>query len=154
MLTLSENGLLAPGIHACLPADLFALFVKPFAGSYRKHLFNEWQIYNAKLKSFVGNQTLTQWIDGSFITNKPNPGDIDLVTFVSFDFYEQHVDQLIDDYSTFSLYDSGLDAYICPVYPSSHPNFAHYLDRRQYWQKLFGSQKDNVGQKGFLEIIL
>ena len=102
----------------------------------------------------MGNQALVQWIDGSFITNKLQPGDIDIVTFIPFASYEPIVDELIDWYSTFSLYDRGLDAYICPVYPSDYLEYNLFLDRKQYWQKLFSSRKNENGEKGFLELTL
>jgi len=154
MLTLTVDGILPPGRYKCSPSEIFDLFVKPYPTSNRESLFTYWQEYDIKLKAFTGGQKLIQWVDGSFITNKLNPGDIDFVTFIPYHLYEPLVDELIDYYTTFSLYDHGLDAYICPVYLSTHSEYVHFVSRRQYWQKLFGSQKDNLNRKGFLELTL
>ncbi|WP_374758145.1 DUF6932 family protein [Fibrella aquatilis] len=154
VLTLQPTGLLEPGYHPCSAADLFNCFVKPFASAKRLQLFKAWQAYNSRLSLFVGGEKLTQWVDGSFVTNKPNPGDIDLVTFLPHYIYEPIASQLIDYYSTFSLYDNGLDAYICPVYPESHTLHSLYVDRRQYWEKTFSSQREYTALKGFLSITL
>lgn len=154
MLTLTTNGLLEPRVHLCSAIDIFNCFVKPFSSVKRQQLFNTWQAYNSRLSEFVGGKKLTQWIDDSFVTDKLHPGDIDLVTFIPYQLYEPISAQLIDYYSTFSLYGDGLDAYICPVYPETNEIHSLYVNRKQYWEKTFGNQKEAIELKGFLKIQL
>jgi hypothetical protein len=154
MLKLSEDGLLPPGCHRCDIDDLYALFVQDDV--HRQSLFREWNLYNKRLLDALalGPIRLTQWVDGSFVTNKPTPNDIDFVTFIPHDLYEPHEDSLVDFYSTISLHDSGLDAYICPVYPNEHPTYWLAQQYRTGWLKRFKKNKNTTGEKGFLELIL
>jgi hypothetical protein len=131
---------------------VYQWLVEPFPGTSRQRLFTQWRDYNIRLSTFTGSVALTQWLDGSFASLKANPGDIDLVTFIPYTIYEPITEPLIDFYSTFSLYERGLDAYICPVYAIGHLKYDLFSERRAYWQKLFGSRKDDLGRKGFLEI--
>ncbi|GAB4009729.1 hypothetical protein EXU85_29420 [Spirosoma sp. KCTC 42546] len=155
MLELSGDGVLPPGRHRCQVDDFFNLFVKAFStNAHRQRLFREWESYNDRLCARVGLTGLTQWIDGSFVTNKPFPNDIDFVTFIPHYLYEPFEDGLIEFYSTISLHDNGLDAYICPIYPAEHPSYQLTRQYRAAWQKRFKKNKDTSGEKGFLELIL
>lgn len=131
------------------------MFVQSFAKNYhRQRLFQEWKSYNDRLIKTLGIGKLIQWIDGSFVTNKPIPNDIDFVTFIPYHLYEPKEDGLIEFYSTISLYNDGLDAYMCPIYPAEHPNYQLTRQYRTVWQKRFKKMKDASGEKGFLELIL
>jgi hypothetical protein len=155
MLNLSEDGFLSPGRHRCQIDDFWELCVKSFAGnSHRQQLFQEWKLYNDRLQRIVESHRLTQWIDGSFVTNKLAPNDIDFVTFIPHHLYEPQKDGLIEFYSTVSLYTNGLDAYICPVYPTEHANYQLTRHYRTIWMKRFKNIKNTSGEKGFLELIL
>ncbi|GAB2552507.1 DUF6932 family protein [Spirosoma aerophilum] len=154
MLKLSEDGFLPPGRHRCNIDDFFALFVQN--NTHRQQLFQAWKSYNERLlvNLGLGNIKLVQWIDGSFVTNKLTPNDIDFVTFIPYDLYEPNEDGLIEFYSTVSLHNNGLDAYICPIYPAEHPDYQFTRHYRTIWNKRFKKNKDTIGEKGFLELIL
>lgn len=67
--------LFAPGIQNVLFSDLEEVFVSPFNSGERRHFLCE------RLKSFVEvlfslHVPFEIWIDGSFCTMKPEPGDI------------------------------------------------------------------------------
>jgi hypothetical protein len=152
-LSLTTNGILPTGIHPCTPETILELFVINFPHSQtRRRLFRQWEIYNQRLKQQVGNELLAQWINGSFVTDKVNPADIDCVTFIPYESYKQSEDSLIEFYTTVSLYDSGLDAYICPIYDPQDVRYAEYQQRCADWASLFGQLRDSNNQKGFLEI--
>jgi hypothetical protein len=95
----------------------------------------------------IGN--FFQWLDGSFVTKKPFPNDLDLVTFVdanAFMRFENRLRVLETDCRW-----NRLDAYSVPVYPET--TFKHYITRyaMEEKQELFGS--DRLGQpKGFIQI--
>ncbi len=60
----------------------------PFSNS-RKRIFENYLIYLENLKNSV-DSSFYQWIDGSFITNKPDPRDNDFVTFLDFEIYRKN----------------------------------------------------------------
>jgi hypothetical protein len=65
------------------------LFVTSFVESItRKTLFGDFYLFLNEMKRIVENGTL--WLDGSFVTLKKDPKDIDILTFCSFrDFIEK-----------------------------------------------------------------
>lgn len=80
-LSVGEDAVLPEGIHPCEERDLLVTFVKAFPNSRNR------------LKILVGFLRLradfleheiyaTQWVDGSFVTGKPEPEDVDVVAFV------------------------------------------------------------------------
>ncbi len=74
--TFNELGLLPPGIHACSLDDV----AERFGGGFGSHRYN----MVLKLRRYVvlvRSTGLVAWlaIDGSFVTSKDQPGDIDLV---------------------------------------------------------------------------
>ncbi|MEN9612871.1 MAG: hypothetical protein RLZZ628_3685 [Bacteroidota bacterium] len=48
--------------------------------SSRYEILSGYKLYLEKLKQIIGN-SFFQWVDGSFVTDKLNPNDIDIVTF-------------------------------------------------------------------------
>jgi hypothetical protein len=152
-LGLTTDGLLPVGIHPCTPETVLELFVLNFPDSQtRRHLFRQWEIYNQRLKQKIGDDILVQWVNGSFVTAKINPGDIDCVTFVPYESYQRAEDSLLEFYTTISLYDNGLDAYLCPVYDLNDNRHPEYRQRCSDWSFLFGQLRDSTLQKGFLEL--
>ena len=118
--TLTSDGLLPPGHYECTVEEIRRHFIDPYPNTNRHLLFSEWLAYNKRLQAILNVDGVIQWIDGSFVSDKPNPGDIDVVTFISHTIYESLENQLVEFYSTVALYNKGLDAYVCPVYPSAH----------------------------------
>ena len=66
-------------------------------------------------------QDFYQWIDGSFVTNKKTPNDIDVVTIISHLDYENNKKLLEQKYaSSGARLNYNVDAYIVVNYPESH----------------------------------
>ena len=79
---LGTDGLLAPGRHTVTAAEFKATFVEGFPdSSTRAALYTRWLRHRAAILGHV--PILSQWIDGSFVTNKDDPGDIDVVTIMN-----------------------------------------------------------------------
>ena len=95
----------------------------------------------------IGIKDFTQWIDGSFVTQKTTPNDIDIVTFVPDNFYNLYQEKLIALKETYQ----GLDCYYVKNYPENHPNrVISDFDRIQW---LFFFRTDRKKQnKGFIEL--
>ncbi len=74
---LDARGLLPPGLYACSLEELRARF-GVFAGTDRRvRLFERLAAYVVEARSTGLVRALV--VDGSFITAKPEPGDVDLV---------------------------------------------------------------------------
>ena len=87
--------------------------------------FEIFENYLEFIRDFQNEVTsnFTQWIDGSFISNKMNPNDIDFVTLINHEYYASHR-ELID--SKFRLKGAketyGVDAYALDIFPEEHKN--------------------------------
>jgi hypothetical protein len=155
-LTFDANGYITPSEK--ITVDLETLqyyFVDNFPESEtRKDLFDNYLRYlDAFVKEITPN--FTQWINGSFVTQKENPKDIDFVTFVDADLYSQK-EKLIEKYWTTETYDIGLDAYFLNIYSIDAIEYSQYIIYREEWLARFKrTRKNDFGnhlKKGFLEI--
>lgn len=73
--------LLPPGFHEIPLEEYEDHFVTPFnSQARRQHLVDQFRLVCDLLKSF--GFTAEIWVDGSFLTEKPEPGDIDIVCFL------------------------------------------------------------------------
>jgi len=75
-----------------------------------------------------------------------------LVTFVPSLLYQRNEEDLIDLYTTISLFNAGLDAYICPVFLPEESGYTKFQQRRDDWQHLFGQVRSQKKEKGFLTL--
>lgn len=125
-------------------ADRFAI------NQNRADIFVGYLKHRIKLLS-IGVKGL-QWCDGSFVEDKPDPGDIDVLTMYSppgsneRNIWEQNLD----------VFDSGLakakfrtEAYYCPL----APNYV-FIRQIAYWHSLFSHQRESMRWKGFVEVEL
>jgi predicted nucleotidyltransferase len=76
--SLSQSGLLPPGDHECSLAEVGAAFVY---NERRQNLWRQLLSYLGELRPF--DRITAIYLDGSFVTDKAEPSDIDLV--VKFD---------------------------------------------------------------------
>jgi hypothetical protein len=125
--------------------------VDPFADdAQRLRLFLRLEDWIAKLRVLKVSATL--WLDGSFVTSKFGPSDIDCMmwnpTFLGSvsKSDEGLVKGLVDRATARSLY--GLDLYM------ETPKPLETLHRQAYWRGMFGFQHSGVDAKGFVELAL
>ena len=79
---MNHKPLFPPGIHDISESDLENHFLSSFpSSSTRQRLISGLKKYLKRLKSIGVKFEI--WIDGSFTTEKEDPGDIDLVVFGS-----------------------------------------------------------------------
>ncbi len=158
-LQFDEFGLLMP-YQTPIAIDLATLehyFVTNFPNSTtRKSIFINYVRYIEEFKKRV-TADFVQWLNGSFVTLKENPKDLDLVTFFDYQIFEREGDYL-DRFWTFSLEDKGLDAYLVATYPPTHPKYEQYITNKNYWTTLYSQTKETdvnpLKTKGFLQIVL
>ena len=116
VLIFDEYGLLTPaeGIPVTID-DLYDSFVSPFPNSTtRSRLFHDWTKYNKLLRQKIGVDFI-QWVNGSFVTMKPNPRDIDLVSFIPSRLFRKF-EKRLDYYWTDNWEQEGIDAYLIEVF--------------------------------------
>lgn len=159
MLEFNLRGFLTPGSIIRSNIDEFKEhFVAASAESFRKNLFDQYTNYTKDLKVLCDDSKLVQWIDGSFVTKKPNPSDIDLVTFINLDIFETKEKELKRFIYPSSLTNYGVDGYLVIVYPENHRHYSIYESDRAYWINQFDKTKPTRRHrrmpKGFLEIIV
>lgn len=146
---------LPPGCHQCTPAEVKTLLVDPFPNSQtRAVLYERWLAVREAIRRVVPVQA--EWLNGSYVTKKEDPGDIDMISFL-----DPAVDQLdaADQVllSTLVAEDLSRDLHGChsfPViaYPEGHPGHSAYLGAKQTWAAFFGRDRDG-NSKGYLEIV-
>lgn len=139
MLQFDENGHLSPyEVHTTTLEEMREIFVDAFPDSEtRKRLFDnylDW-IFDFKRDVFP---YFTQWVNGSFVTQKLNPKDIDFVTFLDWEVYEiKEKWKELDRFWSFSNEEKGLDAYFLPEYPKSHAAFKRTNQLKLDWENRY-----------------
>jgi hypothetical protein len=156
-LAFTTDGFLSPFEKITIDISTFKnVFVDDFPNSTtRKAIFDNYLRYLDDFSKEI-TPNFTQWIDGSFVTLKENPRDIDFVTFINVDLYNNK-EEIIDKFLSFSLENQGLDAYILQIYPKENFLYQSYtLQNIENWSKRFSKTKKNTNgidfPKGFLEI--
>jgi hypothetical protein len=87
-----SNGLLPTGIHSCELDDIYNAFVCINDKTIREDLYKRLVSYIEKIKKAeIPCKSLL--IDGSYVTAKPNPSDIDLAIVVPHDYYPRSYTQ-------------------------------------------------------------
>jgi hypothetical protein len=142
--------LYAPGIHTVTEPELKIRTVDPFPGSLRRPLlfsgFTEWL---AELRAT--GATGKCWLDGSFLTDKAEPSDIDLVVFPTFaalpsPAVQTRLQELFNQAAAKAKY--RLDVYLVP------PDNPNLVQMTSYWRGWFGFCRDGATAKGIAEVIL
>lgn len=144
--------LLQPGMHNVTIQELHALAVAPFDHDQQRQDLHE------KLVAWIGALQATGvggtlWLDGSFLTNKPGPADIDCVlwnphwiigssTITSA--MQLQVAHLLDKAAAGTLF--GLDLYV------ETPAEDIAFHREAYWRGVLGFGHDRITAKGFAEV--
>lgn len=151
MLEFDFNGNLQPyhAIESTLE-EVEQFFVINFPVSKtRKNLFETYRLYKAALQSEIGADFF-QYLNGSFISKKLNPKDIDLVTFINADIIKSR-EQVLKKFKNRNQF-AGIDGYIQEVHPQNHINFKQFQLDLLYWNDLFTKSRAEK-PKGYIKII-
>jgi hypothetical protein len=142
------NPLLAAGYHPMTWSALEATCLVPFAGSVtRPTLTKQLEQFLEELRTMGLKGEL--WVDGSYVTDKPDPGDIDLVyvpdtvCLPAIQSNHARIHQLFAMLGAKAIY--NCHAFL--VDPSDKHNLA-------YWRGLFGFCHDEKTPKGLIVIAL
>jgi hypothetical protein len=158
LLTFTPEGFLTP--FEKINVDL-ATFERAFVADFpcsetRKTLFDNYLRYIDNFSKEI-TPNFTQWIDGSFVSQKENPNDIDLVTFISGELYTTKQAE-IEKFWTTNTYHLGLDAFIMSVFEKQDTAYSQYITYYNEWIERFSrTRKDENGNhfnKGFIAVNL
>lgn len=153
---LGADGLLPTGLIPATTDQVHATFVAPFASSTtRQELYDKWLLHRAAIESLVPIQR--QWIDGSYVTSKVDPADVDVVTFVDGADVEALdpaqlalLESLTSGHETRDQW--GVDSFLVATYAEGHPARAVSRRAEGSWRRLWTSVKGTDQSKGFLEV--
>lgn len=133
--------LLEPGLHEKTLEQLRELGVEGFpVWSTRQSIFSGFcSLLEILQKAAIVGDLI---IDGSFLTEEINPGDIDFTLCVSPEFYDgcsgeqfRILEWIRDDFAIKSKY--CCDTNLCVEYPVAHPQYFDGIQTRDFWVKLF-----------------
>lgn len=157
-LRFDEKGFLYPHEKVKLTLEAFeAIFVTSFSQSTtRRQLFENYLIYVQDFKTLL-TPNFTQWINGSFVTRKTNPRDIDMVTLIDYrtdSEKEKTIATRFVNKKAIELF--GVDAYTLTVFPDDHRQNIQTHSDMLYWNDWFGrswsNRTGNRYPKGYVEI--
>ena len=156
-LQFDRNGFLTPPTVLETRLDLVEeAFVNKFVWSKtRGQLFENYLQFVFDLQRDVFPY-FEQWLDGSFVTQKLNPKDIDIVTFLDYRVFKSK-EEALERYWSFNMEHKKLDTYFVIEYPPDHPLHHLTLHDQTHWKNIFGATRaDELGvrhPKGFLKLI-
>ena len=130
--------------------------VQILSNEHRNTIWQEFITYNASLMKIIGDFRVNkteQWLNGSFVTLKKEPNDLDLVSFIEKGVATKFKHEIItlnqrNDMTT-------IDDYFVETVEKNEKEYAIYLSDRAYWYDFFSKTKRNLRtnrqfHKGFL----
>ncbi len=145
--------LLPEGVYPCDAVAFRSHFVERFPGSRTRRVICDGflQLRHEAVGHGIG---ATQWVDGSFVERKPDPGDVDVVSFCDYDWLNQlgsasqeAVLQLLNGgAATKARYHTH--TFLVPACGMGHPYFPQFEAARQYWRTWFGRTRPLANPAG------
>ena len=146
MQELNENGYLPPGVHEYSYEDYYAQFVSEHITSKQRRMVHKLSIqWFGKLNKIAS--PLLLWLDGSFISNKMYPGDLDIVIFFDPRTLKRHEVKLGELQSCCKQFKCDVYYAIIVTKGSKQQEKIH----REYWKDQFCSDRQGK-EKGIIEI--
>ena len=145
-MLFDDNGYLTP--YKVIPTTL-EIFKNQFVfNEHRERIFHQ---YLELLTAFrnASSEHFYQWLDGSFVSKKPFPNDLDLVNFVDCQFYRKFESRIRSWEHEFRW--KNIDYYTIPVYPET--DFKQYITIYSKNEKLELYGSDRLGKpKGIIQL--
>ncbi len=149
---MSYQPLFSKGIHELNIEEVYEKCVSSFSPdtARREHLFVQLTDFLIYFKS-LGFMPDEIWIDGSFVTTKPDPGDIDLLVTINMGEVQQlprHVQDML--HSEFSS--KMKEMFECEVYVSASTD----AELTKYFRDLFSnlSRNNTYKKKGLVKLMM
>lgn len=148
-MEFTKDGVLEPGLHRIDFSEFEEFFVNGFDTSQtRKAIYES---FIAWLQDAVSKYKILEiWIDGSFVTQKINPNDVDLVVYV----HAQDFIEVANNWSSIRnkpLIDAYYALAICEESEKIVPpkDYNTWVNQRNYWRGQFGYDRNDT-PKGFI----
>ncbi len=161
------HGLLPEGLYVCDLEELRIRFVDGFPlSTTRTSICDKFARWLGKLAMLL--PAGTQWVDGSYVTIKTDPEDIDVVTFCDGIFLDALTPAIEDQIEIHAngqedtVPEYGTHSILIGVYPKGHPGYPLYAAERSYFRKWWGEfypPKDTTDgppagePKGYLQMV-
>ena len=148
MIAFNAEGYITPSRVFDIELDTFKdIFVN---NEKRELIYTEFLLFVDYLKSWnIG--TFNQWVDGSFVTKKIIPNDIDVVTFLDYRVCEQYEKEISELY--WSRKTGKVDTCFVKVYPSNHDFYVRTKsDTIEYLHNFSFDVKNRNQSKGFVQL--
>lgn len=154
MVEFNASGVLPVGVHGCDEGEFRGLLVDSFPESTTRAIIAA-GFTRLRLDACGYGVAGLHWIDGSYVTNKTDPDDIDVVTFVDVGLLDALQGTPAEAFvlrvlaggpATSPVYRS--DSYVVAVAPADHPNHDAFMKARDYWRKWFGQMRTLLGPDG------
>lgn len=150
-----NHGNLPPGFHDWTFEEAGERFVRAFTESRtRARIWSGYSKLCNELLTIIDECEL--WLDGSFVTFKPNPGDLDLLVVAEKSDLDRLPEasyrrfrELVDGSGTRARY--ACDSYLLKKVSSDDPWYDEYRARRKYWMGEFGFDRDDH-PKGIIRV--
>lgn len=164
----NDEGNLPEGVYDCTEATMEVAFVSAFPESaVRGELFSGFKSLRILARNV--SPPATQWVNGSYVTTKQEPDDVDVLSFVDYDTLTKLPrDQIDEVYALLGAKDKTKKKFRCHTflelsYPPGHPQYRFFERERLHWLRWFGTTRDTrrtdgtilPGKaKGFVQITL
>ncbi|HRI61730.1 MAG TPA: hypothetical protein PK228_18460 [Saprospiraceae bacterium] len=156
MMKFDERGHLVPyEITELKLSDFESFFVTGLEDTaHRRALFQKYLSFVVGLKKTF-DATFYQWVVGSFVTQKPLPGDVDVVTFLPYDLMIQKI-KVVNFLKTTAKENYRIDAHFAYFCKWNHRFFERSKADENELRLLFGysrkDEQDKVWPKGIIKI--
>jgi hypothetical protein len=142
--------LLTPGFHGMTLEQLHRFAVEQprfrLSSTRQQIMRNLWTIAGCLCRWGISGEL---WIDGSFLTEKIDPPDVDFVVVVEETFFasatpeqESIMNWLCEDDTQPAKLAFTCDSYSLYRLPSTDPSYVSYAVLDAYWKKQFGTSRD------------
>lgn len=154
MVEFNESGVLPVGVHDCDDGEFRRLLVDGFPESTSRAIIAA-GFTNLRSDACACKLAGVQWVDGSYVTDRADPDDVDVVTFVDLGLLESLEGTPAEEFimgvlvrgpETPARYRS--DSYLVAVAPESHPYRDEFLAACDYWRNWFGQMRTLLGPDG------
>ncbi|HCG02761.1 MAG TPA: hypothetical protein DEV93_19725 [Chloroflexi bacterium] len=155
----SGQDYLTPGVHAATVEEVKEVLVTGFPESAtRQEIFDQWIALRADIAEVATIDK--QWLDGSFVSRKLDPGDLDVATHID----GMEIEALDEDARAKIWTLCGgpnnpiypmIDSFAVVSYPPDHPAHKWMAGDRDAFRNVFFSRDDRIGPtfvKGFMEV--
>ena len=139
--------LLVDGLHPLTMAALRQLCLANFQASMTRPAIMQGleDAIETLVEARIGGEL---WIDGSFLTEKIDPEDVDVTLRIDADFMNELTPEQALAINWFTTPGEARKTHYCHGfvwvdYPNDHPSFAFGQNLRTYWLRQFGLSRSN-----------